>query len=91
VRFTSFTQPSLRQPIVVMNLNMPRMNGIEATEHIKRQYSHVAIVGLSVNAETQNQEAMIKAGASVFLRKETAVEQLYPAIQRALHVSSYDV
>ena len=64
-----------------MNLNMPRMNGIEATEHIKRQYSHVAIVGLSVNAETQNQEAMIKAGASVFLRKETAVEQLYPAIQ----------
>jgi DNA-binding NarL/FixJ family response regulator len=73
----------LRPAVVVMDINMPKMNGIEATGRIKAQYPGAEIIGLSVNAEGNNQDAMLKAGAQVLLTKEAAVEHLYGAIQRA--------
>jgi DNA-binding NarL/FixJ family response regulator len=63
-----------------MDINMPKLNGIEATAKIKREHPDVAVIGLSVNAETANQEAMKKAGASLLLPKEGVVEELYNAI-----------
>lgn len=69
--------------VVVMDINMPRMNGIEATERIKKQHPHVIIVGISINADQDSQEAMQKAGAASLVAKEAAVEQLYSAIQNA--------
>jgi DNA-binding NarL/FixJ family response regulator len=73
----------LRPSIVVMDINMPRMNGIEATAAIKRRFPETIIVGLSVNAAHDNQAAMTQAGASTLLTKEAAVAQLYHAIQDA--------
>lgn len=70
--------------IVVMDINMPRMNGIEATRSIKARYPHVMVIGLSVNLDGNNQTLMRKAGADVFLSKEAAVDQLYSAIQRTV-------
>lgn len=74
----------LRPTVVVMDVNMPRMNGIEATALIKARYPDVAVIGLSVNAGGENQDAMKGAGAAVLLTKEAAVEQLYAAIQQAV-------
>ncbi len=70
--------------VVVMDINMPKMNGIEATARIKAKYQAVHVIGLSVNPERDNQEAMRHAGAEVLLTKEAAVEQLYSAIQRVM-------
>ena len=67
-----------------MDINMPRMNGIEATARIKARYPDVIVIGLSVNAAGRNQEAMRAAGASLLLTKESAVEQLHESIQQAL-------
>lgn len=75
-----------RPHVVVMDINMPKMNGVDATQHIKRHYPNTIVVGLSVNADGENQLAMKFAGATVLLTKEAAVEQLYSAIQRAVRV-----
>lgn len=69
--------------VVVMDINMPRMNGIEATARIKARHPDMVVIGLSVNASGDNQNAMRIAGASVLLTKEAAVEQLHLAIQKA--------
>ena len=71
----------LNPAVVVMDINMPKMNGIEATAHLKARYPDITIIGLSVNTGEENQEAMKKAGATSLITKEAAVEQLYAVIQ----------
>ncbi len=73
---------TLRPAVVIMDINMPRLNGIEATARIKAQYPDIRVIGLSVNAGPNNKEAMLKAGADMLLTKEAAVEELYRGIQR---------
>jgi len=77
----------LRPTVVVMDINMPEKNGIEATADIKVRAPNTIIIGLSVNAGKENHEAMIKAGATLFIHKEAAVERLYEAIQRSVNQS----
>lgn len=67
--------------VVVMDINMPKLNGIKATARLKARYPDLIIIGLSVNAEEENQKAMKRAGASRLITKEAAVEQLYAAIK----------
>jgi DNA-binding NarL/FixJ family response regulator len=76
---------ALLPTIVVMDINMPTMNGIEATKSIKGRYPHVAVIGLSVNPDGNNHQLMKQAGAHTTLTKEAAVEHLYSAIQDAVH------
>lgn len=70
----------LKPQVVVMDINMPKMNGIEATARIKTQWPQTIVVGISVNAEDDNRNAMLRAGAARLLTKEQAVEQLHDAI-----------
>jgi len=72
-----------RPSVVVMDINMPSMNGIEATAIIKARYPAVQIIGLSVQAGGENQQLMSKAGAYKLLTKEAAVGQLYEAVRDA--------
>jgi DNA-binding NarL/FixJ family response regulator len=78
---------ALRPHLVVMDINMPVMNGIEATALIKQEYPDTIIVGLSVNASQENREAIIRAGAVDLITKEAAVEQLHDSIVMALSAS----
>jgi signal transduction histidine kinase len=70
----------LNPSLVVMDINMPKKNGIEATSEIKANHPHITVIGLSVNAGGDNEAAMREAGASLLLTKEAAVESLYGAI-----------
>jgi signal transduction histidine kinase len=74
----------LRPMLVVMDINMPVMSGIEATVHISRAYPEVLVIGLSVNATGNNVEAMLKAGAVLLLTKEAAVNELYRRMRQVL-------
>lgn len=80
VQAAEVLQPSL----IVMDINMPRMNGIEATAVIKARFHDIIIIGLSVQAGGANAEAMIKAGAAMLLTKEAAVDELYDSIQQVM-------
>ena len=77
----------LQPDVVLMDINMPIMNGIEATAEIKRYSPNMAIVGLSVNADRGNRDAIIQAGATTLLTKEAPVEELYHAIHQAFRAS----
>lgn len=74
----------LRPSVVVMDINMPRMNGIEATAKIKARHSGVVVIGLSVQTDEFARTEMLRAGASTLMTKEAAVEELYHTIQREL-------
>jgi DNA-binding NarL/FixJ family response regulator len=75
--------------IVVMDINMPGVNGIEATKRIKMVHPEIIVIGLSVNAGLDNQTTMCAAGAHIVLTKEAAVAELYVTIQEALHKDSH--
>jgi PAS domain S-box-containing protein len=77
----------LRPRVVVMDINMPNMNGIEATTRIKAQWPETTIIGISVNSGGDNSAAMQRAGAVSLLTKEAAVEQLYDIITEAVKKS----
>ena len=72
----------LRPDVVIMDISMPDMNGIEATAHIKRRQPTTIVVGLSVNADQQSITAMVNAGAAMLITKEAAVNELYDAVKR---------
>jgi NarL family two-component system response regulator LiaR len=70
--------------VVVMDIVMPKMDGIAATRLIKAQYPQIAVIGLTRELKDYTSYSMKKAGAYEVLDKKNAVVELYDAIQRAL-------
>ena len=74
-----------KQPdVVVMDINLPDLNGIDATKRIKKHVPDTVVIGLSVHYSSQTEAALIEAGASAVLSKEQATEDLYRTITRFL-------
>ncbi len=73
----------LRPDVVLMDIDMPRMNGIEATKRIKTVFPSTAIIGLSVNLAGNIIQQMRIAGICSYLTKESAVGTLRQAIEEA--------
>jgi len=80
VRVAGDTQPD----VVVMDASMPSLNGIEATRRIRAQYPNVRVICLSIHSESQFVSAMLEAGASGYLLKDCAIEELIRAIRTVL-------
>jgi PAS domain S-box-containing protein len=78
----------LHPRVVVMDINMPRMNGIEATRHIKTRWPETTVIGISINAGDDNSTAMKRAGAATVIPKDTAVDQLHDAIIQEVGISA---
>lgn len=77
----------LKPDVVVMDINMPRMNGIEATGSIMRKHPHLPVIGLSFYVGNGNREAFLDAGACLLLEKGTAHKHLPHAIYQAVDKS----
>lgn len=70
--------------VVVMDINLPGLNGIDATRRIKKEAPNTVVIGLSVQYSSQTDAALMEAGASALLSKEQATEDLYRTIIRFL-------
>jgi signal transduction histidine kinase/CheY-like chemotaxis protein len=69
--------------VVVMDINMPRLDGIAATRQIKHDHPSTAVIGISIQDSSQVEQAMLSAGATTFLRKDRAASHLHDAILQA--------
>lgn len=80
----------LYQPdIVVMDINMPDLNGIDATRMILEENSDVKVIALSIHSTTVYVKEMLKAGASGYLVKHCAFEELANAVRLVMEGKKY--
>src|SRR5215211_5622897 len=70
-----------RPDVVVMDLNMPRMSGVEATERLTASSAAARVLVLTISADDRSVIDAIKAGASGYMLKDAPVEEIYRAIQ----------
>ena len=70
--------------MILLDINMPKKNGIEATARIKARWPETVVIGLSVQAGEEARRAILNAGGAVLLTKEAAVDELYRTIREVL-------
>ena len=75
--------------IVIMDVNMPDLNGIEATRQILSEYPDVKVIALSMHADRRFVINMLKAGAHGYLLKDCAFEELAQAIRLVMSNKTY--
>jgi DNA-binding NarL/FixJ family response regulator len=79
----------LSPDVVVMDIAMPDMNGIEATRQIISERPGAKIIALSMHSERHFVSEMLKAGAMAYLLKQCAVDELLIAIKTVLKNQTY--
>jgi NarL family two-component system response regulator LiaR len=73
----------LQPDVVLMDLLMPKMDGVAATRAIKERWPQVQVIALTSFKEKEYVEGALKAGASGYLLKNVSAEELVNAIHRA--------
>ena len=71
----------LKPDVVLMDIGMPKMDGIQATRIIHSELPSVRIIGLSMFQEGEQAEAMREAGASAYVTKSGPSESVISAIK----------
>lgn len=72
-----------RQPdIVIMDINMPVMNGIECTKIIMEEYDRIRVLVLSMHNEDIYLRKMLEAGASGYILKSSGKDEMLKALER---------
>ena len=83
-------QVTLHPPhIVLIDIHMPRMNGIEAATRIHKQFPLIGIIAYSMLLEPLAVQKMIRAGAKGYLLKAASIQEILKAIQEVYKGRTY--
>ena len=75
--------------IVIMDISMPQMDGIEATRHILSEHKNINIIALSIHSGKRYVKEMLDAGAMGYLVKDSAPEELVLALKKVAKGEMY--
>ena len=70
--------------VIIMDIAMPDINGIEATRRLKSEMTDIKIVALSMHSDRRFVTEILKAGASAYVLKQSAFEDLEKAIKTVM-------
>ncbi|NWG06670.1 MAG: response regulator transcription factor [Chloroflexi bacterium] len=80
---------SLKPDVVIMDITLPDISGIDATRQIKKLFPEVAVVALTIHEDQQYFFEMLQAGASGYVPKRAAPDDLITAIRAAHRGETY--
>src|SRR4051794_8614825 len=72
-----------------MDINMPVLNGLEATKLIKKEKPDVKVIVVSMLSDASIVNKMLKAGADAFINKDTGKDELLKAIDKVMRDEKY--
>ena len=75
---------SLRPEVVLIDVNMARLDGVEATRSIRSLLPQTVLVGMSCHSRGMVEKAMLSAGADIFLPKDVLGQQLLSVVAQVL-------
>ncbi len=75
--------------VVLMDINMPKMNGIDATKEAMQRRPELRIIALSMHDDEEYIESMMQAGAKGFILKKVGADELYKAIDVVMTGETY--
>jgi DNA-binding NarL/FixJ family response regulator len=79
----------LKPDVIVLDISMPLLNGLEAARQIKKKLSSVKLVFLTMNEDADLAAEAFRAGASAYLLKRSATSELPAAIREVMQGRSY--
>jgi DNA-binding NarL/FixJ family response regulator len=79
----------IKPDVIVMDINMPDMNGIDATRQIVAEFPGIKIIAFSMHSDHQFVAGALKAGVSGYLLKDSAFEELVRAIRTVVANQTY--
>jgi two-component system, NarL family, response regulator NreC len=80
---------SLKPDVVVMDIGMPNLNGIEAAHQMTQSFSEIAVVMLSMHSDESYVLRALKAGAKGYLLKDSAESDLIRAVKAVAESKSF--
>lgn len=80
---------SLKPDIMMMDISMPDLNGVEATARIRQEVPHTRVIALSMHSGKTIIDKMFASGASGYILKESAFDEIYDAIQGVIRGNFY--
>jgi len=75
--------------VIVMDINMPDMNGIATTKLVKGQYPDIKVLALTMSSDDSHIRQMVQAGASGYIMKSAGRDELTKAIQEVMQGKHY--
>lgn len=72
---------ALKPDVVVMDISMPRLNGLEATQKIAAEHPGTRVVALSMHKEEHHVKGLLRAGARGYVPKDAPVSELLAAVR----------
>ena len=80
---------SLQPDIIILDVSMPLLNGIDAAVHLKKLCPKTKLIFVTMHADTEYVRSAFEAGASAYVLKRSAVDELDQAIRAVLSGHSY--